>query len=192
MKKIVAFLISLTIAKFTFAQSTDLKVITHLEKYSKNDTIPKVVYEPEAKKILIEINDKLYSYDIMFSKIDSVESVNVTHGNFENNGKNYQGKVSIITKHPFEPNLITVNQLIGKYTTLNNNDKYIYSINGKMINSDENETFVDENHIMKITVIKLDDIKNIDNMNFIQILTRTGENLKKANQILIRGDKEDI
>ena len=122
-------------------------------------------------------------------KSQDIESVNVIKGNFKNNGKDYSGKIVVKTKSSFNPNLITVNQLVTKYTNLKKGENYVYSIDGDIVNSDENSTFVDEKNIMQIKVIKLDEVKNFTNMNFVKILTRSEQNLNQANQFIIRGNE---
>lgn len=177
-----------SICGIAFAQSNGIKITQNKTQYSKNDTEPKVIYQKQTEKPLIEVNGKFYSAETLSTiKSEDIESVNVVNGNFENNGKNYSGKIILKTKSTFNPHLITVSQLVTKYTNLKNGENYIFSINGEIVNSDENSTLVDEKNIMQIKVIKLDEVKSLKNMNFVKILTRTEQNLNQANQIIIRG-----
>ena len=188
MKKVTTLILTFSICGIALAQSNGIKITQSKSQYSKNDTEPKVIYQKQTEKPLIEVNGKFYSAETLLTiKSEDIESVNVVKGNFENNGKNYSGKIIVKTKSTFNPNLITINQLVAKYTNLINGENYIFSINGEIVNTDENSTLVDEKNVMQIKVIKLDEVKNLKNMNFVKILTRTEQNLNQANQIIIRG-----
>ena len=103
--------------------------------------------------------------------------------NFKN--KEYDSKIIVKTKAKFTPTFININELISKYTHLKKEDKFIYSIDGEIVNSNEKYILVDEKYIMQIKVVKLDNVE--ENLYLIKILTRRKENLNKANEIMIRG-----
>lgn len=190
MKKIKTLIFIFCICGVAFAQSDGIKITQSKTQYSKNDIEPKVIYQKQTAKPLIEVNGKFYTSELMSSiQSQDIESVNVIKGNFRNNGKDYSGKIVVQTKSSFNPNVITINQLVTKYTNLKKGENYVYSIDGDIVNSDEDSTFVDEKNIMQIIVIKLDEVKNLTNMNFVKILTRSEQNLNQANQFIIRGNE---
>lgn len=155
--------------------------------YSESDTIPKVIYPEEKEKNLYVINDKKYTSPVLLKSIheNDIESISAERTNEIYRGKTYAGKLIFKSKRTFKPKIISVSDLILKYTNLPKDSKFIFSIDEEIMNDDAKNTEVDEKNIMKIAVTKLD--KSIPDIYFIKILTRSKENLKKANEIIIRG-----
>ena len=112
----------------------------------------------------------------------------VEKGKVKINNTEYRSKIIVKTKSDYSPNLINIKDLISKYAKLEN-EKFIFSIDGEIINADQNLMMVDEKNIMQIKVVKLDNLENAENLYFIKLLTRTKGNLKKANTIYIRGNE---
>ena len=123
-----------------------------------------------------------------FVNPNQIESIKVENGKFKFKDKEYNGKLLITTKSDYDPNIINLTELIKKYTKLNT-DNIIFSIDGNVINDNKNEVFVDEKDVMQIKVERLDQIEKNKDLYYINILTRTPENLKKLNTINIRGSE---
>lgn len=196
MKKITILLSSILVFRFTYSQNLN-EVIPSKTKggYSENDTVPKVVYldpigvyskEEESNKPLISLNGKFIGN--AFVNPNQIESIKVENGKFKFKDKEYNGKLLITTKSDYDPNIINLTELIKKYTKLNT-DNLIFSIDGNVINDNKNEVFVDEKYVMQIKVERLDKIEKNKDLYYINILTRTPENLKKVNTINIRGSE---
>ncbi|MDY3364308.1 hypothetical protein PG623_09915 [Riemerella anatipestifer] len=157
---------------------------------SNSQEKPVVIYKNEISTPLFEMNGKLYPSLVLSTlKNIDIESINISKGSFEFDGKSYNGKIIIKTKSEFNSNLITVKQLVSKYTNLKDNDNYIYSVNKEIINSDADSTFINEKNITQITVYQLDKINSLKNMNFIKIFTKTDKKYSKENSFIIRGNK---
>ncbi|MDY3402484.1 hypothetical protein PG588_09985, partial [Riemerella anatipestifer] len=157
---------------------------------SNNQEKPVVIYKNEISTPLFEMNGKLYPSLVLSTlKNLDIESINISKGSFELDGKSYNGKIIIKTKSGFNTKLITVKQLVSKYTNLKDNDNYIYSVNTEIINSDADSTFIYEKNITQITVYQLDKINSLKNMNFIEIFTKTDKKYSKENNFIIRGNE---
>lgn len=183
-----------TIFFFSIANSQKIngvKISPLQNQYSENDSIPKVIYgnEREAKKPIILLNNKYVASEVLNTlNSDKIESVTVEKGKVKINNTEYRSKIIVKTKSDYSPNLINIKDLISKYAKLEN-EKFIFSIDGEIINADQNLMMVDEKNIMQIKVVKLDNLENAENLYFIKLLTRTKGNLKKANTIYIRGNE---
>ena len=117
-----------------------------------------------------------------------IESVDVEKENFKVDCKEYYGKVIIKTKESYEPNFMSLKELINKYLPTEINP-VIFQIDDTIVDYNENEYLVDENYILKIEVTKIKMTKLSSDVNFIKLITKTPENIKNANQIMIRGDE---
>ena len=60
-------------------------------------------------------------------------------------------------------------------------------IDGIIINADYDNFVVDENNLLKIIVDKLQNAKESIDLGLIKLLTKSDENLKKANEVILRG-----
>ena len=191
MNKISLLIIILSICETLSAQKNNgLNISQTKSQYLVNDTIPKVVYPQkwETNENLVLLNEKPTTFQTLSTiNPEHIKSIRIEKEKFRFNDKEYNAKIFVETKPEFNTNLITINELILKYTNLKKDENFIYSIDGEILNADEKNTFVDEKYIMQIKVVKLDKIDNPKNLNFIKILTRSQQNLNKANEIIIRG-----
>lgn len=168
-----------------------VKISPLQNQYAENDSIPKVIYanERETQKPIILLNNKYVASEVLNTlNPDKIESVTIEKGKVKINNTEYHSKIIVTTKSDYSPNLISLKDLISKYTKLKN-EKFIFSIDGEIINADQNLIIVDEKNMMQIKVVKLDKLENPENLYFIKLLTRTKGNLKKANTMYIRGNE---
>ncbi|MGB0896814.1 MAG: hypothetical protein ACPGRW_05800, partial [Flavobacteriaceae bacterium] len=117
-----------------------------------------------------------------------IERVNVEKGSFNIEGVDYSGKILIDLKADYTPNIITLNSLISKHLSLENNP-IILQIDGTYINQNFKEYCVDENYILKINASKVNTSKG-NKIHLIQLVTKSAKNLENAQkpkQIIIRG-----
>lgn len=73
-----------------------------------------------------------------------------------------------------------------KYTNIKDNST-IFKIDDELINADYENNLVDENYILKIIVEKFENKNEKLNINFINLITKSEENIKKSKEIIIRG-----
>lgn len=191
MKKIVTLILLFSVFGIFSAQKNDaLKISQSKSQYSINDTIPKIIYPQrwENNKTLVLLNEQPTSLASLTTiNPEYIENIKIEKEKFNFKNKEYDSKIIVKTKAKFNPIFININELISKYTHLKKEDKFIYSIDGEIVNSNEKYILVDEKYIMQIKVVKLDNVE--ENLYLIKILTRRKENLNKANEIMIRGDE---
>lgn len=160
------------------------------KNYSENDTVPKVIYPNHHgnELPLYEINGKLMAMTAVsisaLGNPQDIESMHIEKKEFSLNNSKYYGKTTLTFKPNLKLKIVSVPDFVLKYTKIKEN--YIVSIDGDVVNADLENTFVNENYIMKVEVKKLEKIKNPKNLYAINLITRTTENLKKANEIRIR------
>lgn len=198
MKKIL-FIATILLSINSFGQKLTGKVpglkMTNQEIVSENDTIIKVVYKTEIndkKKPACFINGKLTTESILRTiNPNEIETVNVEKENIEIENVKYYGKLYIVTKSTYKPKFISLNNLKLKYTSLKDNST-IFKIDDEIINANYENYLVDENYILKIIVEKFENKKEKMNVNFISLITKTEENIKKLKEIILRGKDEFV
>jgi hypothetical protein len=196
MKKII-FIYSLLLTFNSFGQNLSGKVtgvrMTNQENVTKNDTIIKVVYKNEIKsdkKPAYFINGKLTNEGVLRSiNPNEIATVNVEKENIEIENIKYYGKLYIVTKSTYKPKLISLNNLKLKYTNIKENS-IIFQIDNEIINSDYDKYLVDENYILKIIVQKFENQNEKLNVSFVNLITKSEENIRKSKEIILRGKDE--
>jgi len=162
-----------------YSEDSEIKVIDKNSQLNQhNDNNPAYFVNG------IQVGDKT----AMTLNPNKIESINVEKENFELNEKKYYGKINIQTKKNYKPNFITLEKLAEKYLSAETNPM-IFQIDDAIIDQNENEYLVDENYILKIELTKIKNPKLNSDVNFIKLVTKTPENIKKANQIMIRGNE---
>ena len=86
---------------------------------------------------------------------------------------------------------MTLNELKKQYTKLSDLPT-VFLLNDEIINTNYDEFLVDEKFILKIEVETMENANEKLNLQFIKIITRTEENLKQANTIILRGKQADF
>ena len=188
------FIVSILLSINSFGQIKTEKVnglkITNQVTVFDNDTIIKVIYKNEIKndkKPAYFINGKLANESILRSiNPNEIETVNVEKENIEIENVKYYGKLYIVTKSTYKPKFISLNNLKFKYTNIKDNST-IFKIDDELINADYENNLVDENYILKIIVEKFENKNEKLNINFINLITKSEENIKKSKEIIIRG-----
>ncbi len=194
MRKIIFALILLFVTFNSFSQEIIGKKSTAKTNYSENSEIKVFVndtldkFHPNKKPAGIFVNDFFVGDENILNVINSekIESINIEKENYTLNGKEYYGKIILKMKSDYIPKFITLKELITKHLELDSKP-LIFQINGDVINQNYNDYLIDENFILKIisNKIKTSD-KNIE-INLVKLITRTTENIKKANTIRIKG-----
>ncbi len=188
MKKITVLLLTILAFGVSYSQNqNEVEIAEGKKRYTENDSIPEIIYTKEKREIkpIIVINGKNCGSEMLAINPIQIESINIKKRKLKIGGKEYYGKIIIETKPNYHPKMISLRDLVEKYTELKN-DNLIFSIDGGVINANEKEVFVDEKYIIHIIVIELNRTEKAKDVYFIKILTRTPENLKKANTVVIR------
>ena len=183
MKKLIIILVSILTAS-VFGQ----KKSENSQTISEQDTIIKVVNIIKfkgTKKPAYFINGELVNQSVSkFLDPNKIENVKVEKGDIEIGNTKYAGKITIETKNNYKPNLISLNELRKKYTTVQDDVLTVFQIDNEIVDSDYKTYLIDLNYILKITVNKLE----TPNLTVIKVISKSEENIKKSNEIIIRGD----
>jgi hypothetical protein len=168
-----------------------LKLINSEISSFVNDTIIDVVYKKknDNKKIpAFFVNGELVNESVT-NNIDPevIENVKIEKQNFEFDNVKYFGKILIETQKNYKPKFVSLNKLKLKYTTLNENS-IIFQIDNEIITADYNKYLVDENYILRIVVETYENEKL--NVSFINLITKSKENIKQSKDIIIHGKDE--
>ena len=159
-----------------------------------NDTIPLVSYVNQTENDRMPawyLNGKFVS-DAMMNSINlkQIDNMNVESQEIELGGKKYFGRIYIQTKKDYHPKLISLTDLKLKYTNLTN-APCLFMIDNEFVSGEYNKCVVDEKYILQISVEKINLAEENLQVNVIRLLTRTEANIKKSNEIMVRGT-EDI
>jgi hypothetical protein len=159
-----------------------------------NDTIPLISYVSQTendRKPAFYLNGKFVS-DAMMKTINSnqIDNLNVDGHEIVVEGKKYGGRIYFQMKKGYHPKLISLADLKLKYTNLTN-APCLFMIDNEFVSGDYNKCLVDEKFILQISVEKINHAEENLQLNVIRLLTRTEANVKKSNEIMIRGT-EDI
>lgn len=193
MGKNIFALIVLFVTFNSFSQNTNGKKTTEKPNYSENSEI-KVIYNDSLKTLHsknkpvgIFVNG-IFLNENLISAINpnKIETMKVEKDSFEINGKKYSSKIIIELQSNYKPNFISLKELTSKYLTLDTKP-IIFQIDENVINQDYNEYVVDENFILKIKLNKIKTSEKGTEINLVTLITKTPENIKKANEIHIKG-----
>jgi hypothetical protein len=193
--KKIFFIATILLTISSFGQKLTGKItgvkITNQEIVSENDTIIKVVYKNVNKnKPACFINGKLTDESVLRSlNPNETATITVEKENIEIDNVKYFGKIYIVTKSTYKPKLISLNNLKLKYTNLKENST-IFKIDDEIINAEYENFMVDKNYILKIIVEKFENNNEKLNINFVNLITKSEENIKKSKEIIIRGKDE--
>lgn len=160
---------------------------TPLHKYSMDDKKPEIVYTNENKleNLVLFLNGNETSFQILKTLDPNIiENISIIKGN-QVHGMEDRNQILVTTKSDRKLQLISMSDLIKKYS-LPNNERILISIDNEIIDENFEKLYVDESHIMQVKVSFLNRIEKEHVWVYLKILTRTAENVKKANEILIR------
>jgi hypothetical protein len=197
MRKIILSLMLLVITA-SYSQQLSGKVpglTTSKPEYSMNDSIIRVVYSKprlkSKKKPAYYVNGALVKeINLLTMNPNEIESINIEKEEIEINNIKYEGKIFIKTKDNSSlshSHLISLNNLKEKYIN-SLHGSIIFQIDNNRITDDYDEYFVNEKYILKIIVEDFENKKEKLKLHFVTLVTKTEENVKKANEIIIRGE----
>ena len=115
--------------------------------------------------------------------------MNVESHEIEVEGKKYFGRIDIQTKKDYHPKLISLTDLKSKYTNLNN-APCLFLIDNEFVSGDYNKCVVDEKFILQISIEKIKLAEENLQVNVVRLLSRTEANVRKSNEIMIRGTED--
>jgi len=151
------------------------------------DTTIRVSYKEKDKKVIqpaYYVNG-LFVKNLILLTINpnSIEEITVETGEFEKDNNRHSGKLHIKLKDWAEFKPITINKLKKEYLDLPY-ESSIIGIDNNLLNEYHDELVVNERNIYKIEVQRLQN--GDENLNFINLITRTEKNIREAESPRIR------
>lgn len=209
MKKILILILSTSSMISAYSQNADKDSLTkEIKDYSisagntgrlsdeklkflmEKDTIVRVVYNNENSSdntpAYFVNGIQLNNSSIKLIAPNSIDRIDVEKDAFELNGRKYIGKIHIKLKDGVVFKPISFNDLKAKYLSLQELNS-ILMIDGKIVYDNLNDLVVNERNIYRIDVQLLDNKSENQKLNTINIITRTENNIKKSEEIRIRG-----
>lgn len=160
-------------------------------KYQLKDSIPQVIYLHEKKSSLnplFVVNDEvLLKSGFSNINLNKIQNVQVETGRIDFAGATFNGRVNVTMKNGYVPRYISLAELKKKYIK-NLKGVTLFLLNDQLVHDDYNEYLIDEKFILQIEVDLISKPDNGETINFVKLITRTEENVKKANQIWLRGE----
>lgn len=156
-----------------------------------NDSTIKVIY---ANKLHNEKNPAWFINGIYVSNAvttlnpQMIDNINLINKDSTIDGTKYYGQIYIKTKSEYNLKLITLTSLKEKYTNLEN-QPVVFMIDGNIVNGDYDKFVVDENYILQIIIDNIKNEKENIDLKIVKLLTKSEENIKKSNEIRIRGNE---
>jgi len=165
--------------KMNYSEKSEIRVI-HIEDSGK--------FHPESKPVGVFVNEIFIGNKSALETINKgkIESLNVEKKSFKINGEEYYGKIIVKMKSEYMPKFLTLKDLVKKHLDLNKNP-IAFQINENVINQNYTKLLVDENFILKIILKKIKTSKKEVEINLIKLVTKTEENIEKANLVRIKG-----
>ena len=178
------------------AQKIDkISGVTITTQYDIKDSIPVVQYLDKTKTAntwvgkqpVFFINGTKVEENLLTTvNPNQIESIQVIKDSLTLKTKSPNGEVHIKLKEEYNPNFISLNELKERYVDA----KYqstLFMVDDKIIEGDYDSYLIDEKFIMKIEVQFILNEKERLGVNIIKLITRTEENIDKANVLLLRG-----
>jgi hypothetical protein len=166
-----------------------------LNRDFKNNSLPdtslKIIYKNKSETKLspaFYLNGKFMNYSV-FRTLNPkiITNIRVEKQYIEVDSIKYYGKIFIETNKNFKSDYISLTDLKTKYAELKDTPT-IFMIDNELINDNYDKYVLDQNYLLRINIETLENSKEGIRFNLIRILTKTEENIKKVNEIRIRGD----
>ena len=197
--KLFLFIATIFLATTLFGQITNGKTtgIIVNPKAQGTDTALRVIYVDKDKlnqmpAYFIDgqfvINQALLFNQALPFNItpDNIANIEVRKVDTIIDNKLFHGQVYIRTKEGFTPKFITLTELKNKYTNLKGKP-VIFVLDGNFVTADYDNYLINENNLLTIIIDSLKTGKEKIELGLIKLLSRTEENIKARNQIIIRG-----
>lgn len=185
--KIISFAILFLMTVNLFGQINELEGKVpgkKIEKYTMEDTIPKVIYLEKnrlSEGVKFYLNGKLITGETLTTiNPKYVEEITVE--------KEKDSAIYVTLTKEYQHQFISLSNLKIKYLdTLSGQN--LFFIDDRTIYEKYSSYLVDEKNIMSIEVKQINNPEEGIKINLIGLYSRTEENLKKANRVILRGEK---
>lgn len=171
-------------------QSSTIKVSIEKEAKGNETTVPefkKIAHDKREAACFIDM--KQVSLETLSNGInpDDIEKVNVKKGDTLINGRKYNGKIFVSTKHKKPIEWMTLSEIKQQFT-ITKNPETIYTINGKYLEKEEAFYLIDKEYILKAYLLSdINPYLKDKPIDIVNILTKVKENKKP--KIILRGNE---
>lgn len=186
MKTLIIFLVTFVVAP-SFAQTTESQKhgsSTTVKVHQRRDTAFRVIKLNNitpTNQIAFFLNGKFVGPRYSLTR-DLMEAIRVVEQDTLIGTKRYTVQVYVKAKSDYRPKLSSLADIKAKYTEFKETP-VVFMLDGDIIKFEPDSYFVDENMLLSVIVDKLDDIQ----IGVIKLLTKTEENIKERNNIILRG-----
>jgi hypothetical protein len=158
---------------------------------SRADTSFKVTYGNKSDTTLrpaIYLDGKhIYSSITTTLNPKIIANIKVEKKYIELNGIKYYGQIFIETNKDYKFDFVSLTELKSLYAELKDAPT-LFMIDNQLIKDNYDKYILDQNYLLRINIETIENSKEGIRINLIRILTKTEENIKKVNEIWIRGD----
>ncbi len=173
-------------------EAKSVGISSQMEK-AVSDTILQVSYQNSnslRRSPALYINGKHVNESHM-KTIDpeQIERIHVVKEDIVIADKKYFGQLYIQMKKDYCPKIISLEDLKLKYTNLTN-ALCLFMIDTEFISGDYGKYVVDEKYILKIRIENIVNEEDSIQAHIIRLVTKTEENIKKSNEIRLRGTED--
>ncbi|NQX37394.1 hypothetical protein SAMN05421820_103625 [Pedobacter steynii] len=142
----------------------------------------KITYDTNVQRQPHYYVDNIYVGDNIFIHLDANQILSL-------DVDKESSKIFITTKNPASFNFLSLQEIRNKYVK-STYPRALYLLNGKLVKDHSQK--IDEKYILSIQISTSDSIASLKDaqvkFDVIEILTRSKENLEKANTLMIRGN----
>jgi hypothetical protein len=193
MKQFIILLLAF-VAIQSFGQTTNSNNPVNGEYTTKNqngDTALRVIYADKNKpnrQPAIFVNEKYVMNQNFFATFDPnhIESIEVIKRDTLIENISYDGQIYIKTKIHYAPKFISLTDLKDKYTDFKGKP-VVFMLDGNFVNANYDNYLVDESNLLTIIIDKLETDNEKIELGLVKLLTKTEENIKNRNRIILRG-----
>ncbi|MEM5565856.1 hypothetical protein WNY78_12105 [Psychroserpens sp. AS72] len=189
---ILLFLVFLS--GISFAQTDDkLKLVYTEKRVMYSDSSQLKVYDNTSKsviedpKVAFYINGDFISNASILKTINpkKIQSLSVEKDSITINDDLYIGKIFINLVDGYQPKLISLKDFIATHLELNDLPQ-IFQLDETILNVNSDDFLIDEHFIMVVSVEEIKTSEENVSVNLIRLITRTEENIKKGNTVIIK------
>lgn len=163
------------------------------KKQEISDTIPLVEYvksATDANQPAYFINGKFINPSVVTTLDPTlIDSIHIEKKDIVINDKKYDGQLHLFMKDEYHPQFISLSDLKLKYLKQLYRPT-IFIIDNNIVKYNYEKYLIDEKYILKIIVDSVVNAEQNLNIDIVKLVTKTEENIKEAEKIMIRGAAE--
>ncbi|WP_040281299.1 hypothetical protein [Psychroserpens damuponensis] len=188
---ILLFLVFLTTS--LFGQTGEKLIESHkAERIVYSDSSKLKVYDNRGKhiiedtKVAIYVNGNFLNASILKTlNPNKIKSLSVEKDSITIGDDSYLGKILIKLVDDYEPKFMALKKFISNHFVLNDLPQ-VFQLNETILNVNSQDFLIDEQFIMMVSVEEIITSEENLSINLIKLITKTEDNIKKGNTIIIK------